>query len=266
MIAMNLYPSSDSIAPSRAPVVNRISVADLHWALRAGWQDFQAKRGDLLFVALLYPLLSLTIAAVALQGVLLPLYFPLCAALSVLGPVVAAGFYEVARRREQGDESGWQHFFDPLAKGRRDGLVSLSLLLIGIVLVWLILAWMLYQVTVARLHPVGLAEFARAVLTTPSGWVMIVVGNAIGGLIAVATLALTVVSVPMVVDTPIRASLALRTSLRAVSVNRGVLLRWGAIVGALLVVGSIPLFIGLAVILPFLGYSTWHLYTRIVER
>jgi uncharacterized membrane protein len=44
------------------------------------------------------------------------------------------------------------------------------------------------------------------------------------------------------------------------------MIRWGIIVLGLLIVGSIPLFVGLAFVLPWLGYSTWHLYTRLIDR
>jgi uncharacterized membrane protein len=44
------------------------------------------------------------------------------------------------------------------------------------------------------------------------------------------------------------------------------IIRWGFIVGVLLVLGSIPLFIGLAVVLPWLGYASWHLYTHVIDR
>ena len=44
------------------------------------------------------------------------------------------------------------------------------------------------------------------------------------------------------------------------------MVRWGLTVLGLLVLGSIPLFVGLAFVLPWLGYSTWHLYTRLVDR
>ena len=40
---------------------------------------------------------------------------------------------------------------------------------------------------------------------------------------------------------------------------------WGLIVGALLVVGSIPFFFGLTVVMPVLGHATWHLYRKVVE-
>jgi uncharacterized membrane protein len=71
---------------------------------------------------------------------------------------------------------------------------------------------------------------------------------------------------PMLVDCDVSAHDAVATSIRAARENQGAILRWGVIVAALLVAGSIPFFIGLAVVLPWLGYSTWHLYTRLVDR
>ena len=76
----------------------------------------------------------------------------------------------------------------------------------------------------------------------------------------------TVKLLPMLVDRDTDAGRAVATSVAAFRRNKGVMLRWGAIVGGLLVLGSIPFFIGLAVVLPWLGYATWHLYTRLVDR
>ena len=56
------------------------------------------------------------------------------------------------------------------------------------------------------------------------------------------------------------------TSWRAAHANKSEMVRWGVTVTALLVLGSIPLFVGLAFVLPWLGYSTWHLYTRLIDR
>jgi uncharacterized membrane protein len=39
---------------------------------------------------------------------------------------------------------------------------------------------------------------------------------------------------------------------------------WGLIVAALLTIGTLVMLVGLAVVLPVLGYATWHLYTRII--
>ena len=93
--------------------VRRISTDDLRWALRQGWNDFKEKRGDLVFVAVLYPLIGLIAAAVALNDVGLPLFFPLVAGISIFGPAAASGFYELAKRREEGRESHVAAFLRP---------------------------------------------------------------------------------------------------------------------------------------------------------
>ena len=95
---------------------------------------------------------------------------------------------------------------------------------------------------------------------------MIILGNLAGGAFAVATLVFSVVSFPMVVDRPVNADVAVRTSIKAVRTNPWEMLGWGARVAGLLALGMIPLAIGLAVVLPWLGYATWHLYTRLVVR
>ncbi|MEP6983155.1 MAG: hypothetical protein ABI853_05865 [Sphingomicrobium sp.] len=77
---------------------------------------------------------------------------------------------------------------------------------------------------------------------------------------------MSVVSLPMLVDRNVSASEAVSTSWRAAHANKGEMIRWGIIVTALLALGSIPLFVGLAFVLPWLGYSTWHLYTRLIDR
>lgn len=260
MVAIDHSPTLDE------PAVRTISTADLHWALRLGWEDFLAKRGDILFVGVIYPLVGLLVVALTVQGALLPLFFPLAAGLSIVGPLAAAGFYEIARRRENGDDSGWAHFLDPLGPDRRHGLLAIASMLIVLFLAWLLIAWTLYQATVGRLAPDSLGAFVRLLFTTPEGWTLIVLGNLAGGVIATLTLALTVVSVPMVVDRPVSGMVAVRTSVRAVAANPWVMARWGAIVAGLLVLGSIPLFVGLAIMLPVLGYATWHLYTKVVAR
>lgn len=249
-----------------ASPIRRIGDADLRWALDEGWKDFQDKRGDLIFVALLYPLIGLVTAAVLLNDRLLPLFFPLVAGLSILGPVVTSGFYELARRREEGADASWWHFLDPLSGRSRIGIAALTAMLVGLFVVWLFVAWVIYQSTLGRLAPVGLQGFVDALFSTSEGWTLILLGNLAGFAFAVVTLVLTVVSIPMVVDKPVDPLAAVRTSIAAVRANPQVMTRWGLRVAGLLVLGSIPLFLGLAVVLPLLGYATWHLYTRLVER
>src|SRR3546814_19332397 len=112
-----------------------MDAADLRWALREGWNDFRSMRGDILFAALLYPLIGLIAAAITFDTRLLPLFFPLVAGLSILGPIVSSGFYELARRRGEGIEANWTNFLNPI-RARRRGIVELTFWLLVMFLLW----------------------------------------------------------------------------------------------------------------------------------
>lgn len=247
------------------PEVRRIGSADLSWALAEGWRDFKDKRGDLILAGLLYPVICVVAVVFTFNDPLLPLLFPLVAGVSIAGPAVASGFYELARRREEGLDAGWSHFLDPM-KGRSGiALATLVLGLTGLFIGWLVAAYAIYVVTFGTTAPLTISDVGR-VFSTPQGWALIAFGNLAGLVFAMATLAFSVVSFPMVIDRPVDADVAVRTSLRAFAANPGPVLGWGVRVAALLALGTVPFGIGLAVVLPWLGYSTWHLYTRLVAR
>jgi len=251
---------------AKTPEIRRIGSSDLSWALREGWKDFLEKRGDLIVIGLLYPVICLVTAVVTLNDPLLPLFFPLVAGLSIAGPAVASGFYELARRREERLDSSWRHFLDPLNGRSRAPLAALTMGLAVLFIAWLGVAYAIYAVTLGAEAPVHTSDALARLFGTQAGWTMILLGNLAGLGFAVVTLVFAVVSFPMVVDKPVDAGQAVRTSLAAVRKNPGAVLGWGIRVAALLVLGTIPFAIGLAVVLPWLGYATWHLYTRLVVR
>jgi uncharacterized membrane protein len=246
--------------------VRTITADDLTASLREGYQDFLEKRGDLVFVGLLYPLIGICAALAASGGSILPLLFPMLAGLSLLGPLVSTGFYQLAKRREQGLESSWWHFFDVFKSPSREGIFIAGIMLMAIFAAWLISAGMIYAFFFGTQPPPTVGQLLTQAFTTPQGWAMMLVGNAVGAFFAVIVLATSVVSLPMLIDKRVDAATAVRTSLRAFGANRTLLLRWGIRVGILLVIGAIPVFLGLAFVLPMLGYATWHLYTRLVDR
>jgi uncharacterized membrane protein len=246
--------------------IRRIDSSDLWIALRQGFDDFRERRGDIVFLGVIYPIVGIVSALVALQVDAAQFIFPLVAGLTLLGPAVAAIFYEVAKRRERGEDSSWNAAMGLFRSPSIDELVTLTALLAGIFAMWMLAAWAIYAWTLGPEPPQSMAQFARDLFGTAEGWTMIVVGNLVGFLFAATALAIGFVSFPMLVDRPVSASTALRTSLRAAMRNPVATATWGLIVAALLVLGSIPFFVGLAVVLPILGYATWHLYTRVVER
>ena len=78
-------------------------------------------------------------------------------------------------------------------------------------------------------------------------------------------LILSVVSFPLLLDRDVGAAEAILTSVRAVAANPCPMAVWGLIVAGLLLIGSLPVFMGLAVVMPVLGHSTWHLYRKVVK-
>ena len=251
--------------PSPDVPVRKLDSGDLNWALREGYNDFLDKRGDLVIVGLIYPLIGFAAAVVFLGGSLIPLFFPIAAGVGFLGPVAALGFYELARRREAGLDARWNHFFDFAKRPAAESIIAVSGILFVIFFAWVAVAWILYALFIGA-PPESVGDFARALLTTPEGWALIVVGNLVGLAFAALVLLTSVVSMPMLVDCDVSARTALDASYRGVMANKGAMFRWGITVAVLLFLGSLPAFIGLAVVLPWLGYATWHLYTRLVDR
>jgi uncharacterized membrane protein len=254
--------------PSRSKKIpiRKITDEDLRLSLKQGLGDFQAMRGDLVFAGLIYTFIGVAAAVMTTNGPLMPFFFPVVAGVGLLGPVAAVGFYELARRREDGLESGWRHMLDVRKRPSVDDMGVVAGLLLAIFALWIIVAGILYVALFGWTAPTSITGFFGMVFTTPRGWALIVSGAVIGAIFGWVVLAISVVSLPLLVDCNVSAAEAVSASWRAAHANKAEMIRWGLIVLGLLVLGSIPLFVGLAFVLPWLGYSTWHLYTRLVDR
>jgi uncharacterized membrane protein len=249
-----------------APMVGRITTADIKASLKSGLQDFAAARTDVIFMCLIYPIIGLFIAAVTARGELLPLLFPTATGFALIGPLFAVGLYEMSRRRELTGKIRWLDTFAVLRSPAIVSIICLGLVLIGIFLLWLATAQAIFNLTLGPVPPASIAAFATALFTTTAGWAMIGIGMAAGGIFAVSVLAISAVSFPLLLDHPVGIATAINTSLQAVRHNPGPMALWGLIVATGLFLGSLPCFIGLVVVLPILGHATWHLYRHLVRK
>ncbi len=257
---------ADQAREAAPPEVRRITAADLREVLAKGIDDFGAYRTDVIFIWFIYPIVGVILAQLAFGNDLLPLIFPLGAGFALIGPAAAVGLYEMSRRREQGDAIGWAAAFGVMRSPAFGAILVLGLLLLAIFLLWQGAAYLIYLHTLGPEPPASIGAFIAAVFTTGAGWTMIAIGMGVGFLFALAVLTISVVSFPLLLDRDVGVVTAILTSMRAVRANPGPMALWGFIVAAGLVFGSIPLLLGLVVVMPVLGHATWHLYRKVVPR
>jgi len=245
-----------------SPELRRIGIADLGIALQRGWADFLAAPTQVFFLCVIYPLFGLVAARLAAGGDALHLFYPLAAGFALVGPVAALGLYEISRRREKGLPVCWRNAFDVLRSPTIGQIGALGMMLLAVFLFWVWSADVIYLNTFDRLPP-AMNPWV-ALTTTREGLQLIVWGNAVGLLFAAVVLVTTSLSFPMLLDRDVSVGTAMMTSVRAFLLNPVPMVAWGLIVGVLLLLGSLPLFVGLAVVLPVLGHATWHLYRLVV--
>jgi uncharacterized membrane protein len=248
-----------------APMVRRIHADDIGDALARGVKDFGACRTDVIFLCLIYPVAGLVISRMAADYGMVALIFPLVSGFALVGPVFGLGLYEMSRRREKGIATGWADAFAVVRAPAIGAILVLAALLLGLFCLWLFAAYLLYTVTLGPDPPVSAAALLRNALTTPAGWTMTVVGCGVGFLFALVALVVSVVSFPLLLDRNVGVATAIATSVRAVLTNPGPMAMWGLIIAGSLVIGAIPLLVGLAIVLPVLGHATWHLYRKVVS-
>ncbi|WP_438748132.1 DUF2189 domain-containing protein [Pararhizobium sp. O133] len=246
------------------PGIRKIAVSDVFDALRLGWEDFRAKPSHYVFLCMIYPIAGVVLAAWSSGANMLPILYPLASGFALLGPVAAIGLYEISRRRELGMNTNWRHAFDVRRSPAFASIIGLAVMLLAMFVAWLLVAQSLYAQLFGDVPPASMSAFFNQVVGTEQGWNLILVGNAIGLVFAIIVLSSVVVAFPLLLDRDVGAVAAIDTSIRATLANPVPVAVWGLIVAGGLVLGSIPVFVGLAVIMPILGHATWHLYRKLV--
>ena len=246
------------------PAVRRLTGADLKEVLRQGFEDFGAYRTDVIFLCLLYPIVGLVLSRMIWGYGMVPLVFPLASGFALIAPFFAVGLYEMSRRREAGVNRGWADAFGVATSPALGSIMALGLVLLALFVLWMGAAHIIWLLTLGPEPPRTLGAFAQEVFTTRAGWTMAIAGVAVGFVFALAVLVLSVVSFPLLIDRDVGVGTAIATSWKVVQANPGPMALWGLIIAGMLVLGSIPLLLGLAIVFPVLGHATWHLYRKVL--
>jgi uncharacterized membrane protein len=249
------------------PQVAKIAMGDLGDAIERGFQDFAVYRTDVIFLCVVYPVIGLVLARLVLGQGMFQLLFPVTSGFALIGPFIGLGLYEMSRRREQGGPVSWATAFQVLGSRSVGAIALLGLLLFFIFLMWLLAAQGIYNMTVGAMRPATIDAFLSDVLTTGAGWIMIGAGVSVGFLFALLVFGISAISFPLLLDRDdVGLDVAIGTSVRAVIANPMTMAVWAMIIAGGLILGSIPFFVGLAVVIPVLGHASWHLYRKLAPR
>ena len=249
------------VAP--AEVRSDLSFSDLAAALSAGWSDLKSYPAFGLFFAGFYVAAGILLFYVLSARDALAWLVPATAGFPLFAPFIAVGLYEVSRRREAGLPMSWGAILGAL-RGRGDEqILSMGVIVFVAFAFWLMVAHGIFAIFLGES---GIGTQWIDMLTSAEGLLMLVVGSAVGGIMALAFFAITVMSLPMLVDRDVDFISAIIVSLAVVRSNKQVIIGWAMIIAVTLFLALIPLFLGLLIVLPLLGHATWHLYRRAVPQ
>lgn len=231
--------------------------------LAAGWRDLWLAPS----VSIVYGLLAagggaLLAAVLAAQGygALLPV---LAGGFALVGPVLAVGLYEKSRLIAAG---ATPRLADTVraAFGCLGRLGLLAAFMLFVYLVWIRIAFMLLALFLGTHGLPPVQEIMPTLLLTPNGLGLLVVGTAVGGLLAAVVFATTAVSLPLLVERRVDVATAMARSIEACLVNPRPMALWAALIAGFVLVGIATLGAGLVLIFPLLGHATWHAFQDLV--
>ena len=250
--------------PAARPEILSLDMSDLRHALREGWSDFLAQPTYGAFFATVYFAGGwLLFLAFTLKGQVW-WTLPAAAGFPILGSFVACGFYEISRRREGGVPLVLSEILGAVFRQKDRQIPSMAAVIVVFFLFWNFLSHMIFALFLGKSTMTNVSS-SMGVFLTPEGLAMLAFGTAVGAVFATLLYALTVVSLPMLLDDrEVDFVTAMLTSLALVRENPVIMLGWGAFIASLLFVGMLPGFLGLFIVLPVLGHASWHLYRRAV--
>ncbi|MEO1189581.1 MAG: DUF2189 domain-containing protein [Pseudomonadota bacterium] len=242
------------------------NIAVIGACLRGGWADFRARPTVGFVLAVLYPIIGILLFGIAYDRDLFALLFPLTSAFMLVGPIALIGFHEISRRREFGEPLDRDILYRRLSLQDFGSAGVVGLVLTALSFAWLVSAMLLDRAIMPPADHASYLEFMDAVLLTAEGLTLVAIGCGIGFLFALGVLAVATLSPPAIIDRGLGPVEAMALSLKEFRRRPVLFVMWGGVVGLGFALGSLPGFLGLLVVLPVLGHSTWHFYRHLCPR
>ena len=252
-------------AQALAVEVHRVNVIpfDAPWKwLAAGSRDMWRTPKVSLSYGAFFTYISLSLLAGLYFAGALSLVLPLAGGFLMLGPMIAVGLYETSRRIEEGEPVTLSEIvsFSTRSLGQ---LAFMGVFLLIIYLVWLEIAFLLFMLFLGP-QSLQLENIVPALLFTPSGLGLLVVGTAAGAVLALLVFSITAVSIPLLMRREVDIITATLTSFRAVALNPAPMLLWAVLIAGLMAFAFATMFLGMIVVFPLIGHATWHAYRSLV--
>lgn len=260
--------TNQSDIPDSTPVRLDIKAAtfdDLKMAFRAGLRDLCKRPGLSLFFGLVYALFGgflvagLTVFDQIWVVVAAGLGFPLVA------PFLAAGCYEMSRRLQNDEAFSAMDIFSVIFLQQRREFGWMSFIVLFVFWVWAYQVRLIFALTLHSQGYSSLESFAVILFSTTDGLTFLMIGTIVGAAAATVLYSITVISMPLLLDKDVDSVTAMINSVKTVQKSPFVMLIWGAIIGALTFIAILPFFLGIIIIFPILGHTTWHLYARLIS-
>ena len=242
----------------------RAEFEDLTYALRQGVHDFARAPLFGLFFGSIFAFGGLALLYGVFVIDMFWLAYPLVIGFSLIGPFIAIGLYEVSRRLELGIDLNWREVLLVIWTQHKRELGWMAFVMLFIFWIWMYQIRTLVAVFFGFSGFASFEDFLSIVFTTERGWTFLLIGHFVGAAISLVLFSLTVISCPLLLDKETDFVTAMLLSIKTVLTSPAVMFGWGVFVILSVLVSAVPGFIGLLIILPILGHSTWHLYRRLI--
>jgi uncharacterized membrane protein len=258
---MSATPTDPPQGPASSPfeiALNPLGFADpLRW-LALGWRDFLRCPGIGLFYGGCFMVMGWALMKMYEQA---PAYvMALSAGFLLMGPFMCLGLYRASQRLENGEPPDFGDSL--LAWDTRTG----TLAIFGFVLLVLEMLWGRATLVIFAVSFDGMPDLKGSLLALldPENLGFIVAWTVVGAVFAGLIYSISVVSIPMILHRQTDAITAGLTSLRLVLTQTGVMLWWGFLIAAIVMLAMLPWFAGLLIAGPVIGHASWHAYRAAV--